>query len=477
MKKFLLIALVFMLAPMLFASDVTSRTVDGSVRVTSSRVESVEKQMPKATGRQSVLFVQDPGSYPDLGPPMPDQWWGAVLDSVIPGDFTVWGPTTGGAAENGPDSATMAPYTLVIWNTYDWWDPALGAALTATDRTNLANYLTAGGKVWLIGQDVMWSGTPLAWMTANFDLQSVSQDYGGGFPSGWYWFDGQAEIAADSFQTMDDWGSDFFPDHLTPTANGHRVLRDRANPSYYPAILRNDYTSSFWTVDGRQPSPWAEWQDIVYTMLDLFGVFGGDVNDVRPVSIDITSPLPWNTILPPQATVKNLGTVMETFEVTCEIEPGGYSSTDSVIDLAAGDSIQVTFTPDFTFAMEDTYTVTVYTQLSGDMDTSNDTMVAYIETYDPGIAEGGSLPEVFSSSVSSITKGLVTIQFGLPTTTTVELTVYDALGRMRETLVSDTYSAGTHSVDVQLNLPAGVYFYRMETGLGIDTNGKIILVD
>jgi hypothetical protein len=169
--------------------------------------------------------------------------------------------------------------------------------------------------------------------------------------------------------------------------------------------------------------------------------------------------------------------VTETFEVTCEIEPGGYSSTFNVIDLPAGDSTQVTFTPDFTFAMEDTYTVTVYTQLSGDMDTSNDTMVAYIETYDPGIAEGGSLPEVFSSSVSTITKGLVTIQFGLPTTTTVELTVYDALGRMRETLVSDTYSAGTHSVDVQLNLPAGVYFYRMETGLGIDTNGKIILVD
>jgi hypothetical protein len=111
------------------------------------------------------------------------------------------------------------------------------------------------------------------------------------------------------------------------------------------------------------------------------------------------------------------------------------------------------------------------------MDTSNDTMVALIATYDPGIAEEGSLPEVFSSSVSSISKGLVTIQFALPTATRVELTVYDVLGRERETLVSDTYSAGFHRVDAQLDVPSGVYFYRMETGLSIDTNGKIILVD
>jgi len=200
-------------------------------------------------------------------------------------------------------------------------------------------------------------------------------------------------------------------------------------------------------------------------------------HDVGPISIDIISPLPWNTTIPPEATVKNFGNVMQTFDVTCEIAPGGYSSTETVTDLAAGASIQVTFTPDFTFATEDTYTVTVYTELGTDMDPMNDTLVAYIETYDPGIAEDGSLPEVFSSSVSSITNGLVTIQFGLPTRTTVELTVYDALGRMRETLVSDTYSAGTHRVDVQLNVPAGVYFYRMETGLGMNTNGKIILVD
>jgi hypothetical protein len=315
----------------------------------------------------------------------------------------------------------------------------------------------------------------MGFMTINFDLASASQDYSSSPAATPRPMSGESELAGWAFSYLVDWGSDVFPDALTPTANAHHIIFDTPSPSNHTSIMRDDYTTSFWTVDGRNPSPWQDWQDIVYEMLDLFGLFA--VDDVGPASIDITSPLPWNTTLAPQATVTNFGTVIETFDVTCEIDPGAYSSTETVTDLAAGDSIQVTFTPDFTFAMEDTYTVTVFTELPGDMDTSNDTLVALIATYDPGIAEDGSVtPAVFDFGVSTISRGAVSIRFALPTATKVELTVYDALGRLLETVVSKKFSAGNHSIDVQPDLPAGIYFYNIETGVDNATE-KVILVD
>jgi hypothetical protein len=314
----------------------------------------------------------------------------------------------------------------------------------------------AGGSPplsWRVWDDGGAGGGPGALLLAD---TVVTPPYGS-----WYYIAVDPPVPIDSGYIFPGWSDDMMAGGALAIYNGYDSGLNMYNWWF---------NGSAWVIDDFFGGDF-----MIRVIVEIGGV--PDTNDVGPVSIDITSPLPWNTTLPPQATVKNFGNVMETFDVTCEIDPGGYSSTETVTDLAAGDSIQVTFSPDFTFAMEDTYTVTVYTQLGSDMDTSNDTMMAYIETYDPGIAEDGSLPEVFSSSVSTISKGLVTIQFALPTATRVELTVYDVLGRMRETLVSDTYSAGTHSVDAELNVPAGVYFYRMETGLGINTNGKIILVD
>lgn len=222
---------------------------------------------------------------------------------------------------------------------------------------------------------------------------------------------------------------------------------------------------------------WSTWNE-EYFIRAVVEYTVPDTNDVGTVSIDITSPLPWNTTLAPLATVTNFGTVMETFDVTCDIEPGGYSSTENVVDLAPGDSVQVTFTPDFTFAMEDTYTVTVYTELGGDMDTSNDTLVALIATYDPGIAEDGSvIPRDFSFSTPTISRGRANITLALPVATTVELTIYDALGRLRSTLVSGRLSAGEHNIDAQFNLPAGVYFYKLNTDAGNKITEKFIITN
>ncbi|MCK5407239.1 MAG: T9SS type A sorting domain-containing protein, partial [Candidatus Krumholzibacteria bacterium] len=62
------------------------------------------------------------------------------------------------------------------------------------------------------------------------------------------------------------------------------------------------------------------------------------------------------------------------------------------------------------------------------------------------------------------------INFVLPTTQHVRLSVYDATGRLVRTLVDDTKGFGTHSVEwngtdnLGNEVGSGVYFYRLETG-------------
>jgi hypothetical protein len=202
-----------------------------------------------------------------------------------------------------------------------------------------------------------------------------------------------------------------------------------------------------------------------------------DTYDAGPVSIDIPLTVPEDTSLNPQTTVKNFGTANVTFPVTCKIEPGGYSSTRTVNDLGSGDSIQISFFTPFTFE-SGSYTVIVYTRLNNDDDLANDTLEKMIETYVPGITEGeADVPETFSFSAPTISRSKAYIELALPVGTEVDLLVYDAIGRLSETLVSERFSAGNHSIPVKLDLPAGVYFYNLKTSSGENIIRKFLLVE
>jgi hypothetical protein len=57
------------------------------------------------------------------------------------------------------------------------------------------------------------------------------------------------------------------------------------------------------------------------------------------------------------------------------------------------------------------------------------------------------------------------IEYELPASSHISLTVYDVLGREIRTLVDERQSAGNHSVTFNPgNLPSGVYFYRLQAG-------------
>ncbi len=109
------------------------------------------------------------------------------------------------------------------------------------------------------------------------------------------------------------------------------------------------------------------------------------VYDGRVVSIDVPAETVWTGYTcNPKATVKNNSPQgAADFTVTCTITPGGYSSTKSVTNLAAGDSTQVSFDPWTTgFTSQTAYTVSVTCQTNGDINSANNTQAPTAVTYD-----------------------------------------------------------------------------------------------
>jgi hypothetical protein len=201
-----------------------------------------------------------------------------------------------------------------------------------------------------------------------------------------------------------------------------------------------------------------------------------DIHDVGPVSIDIPAQVPEDTSLSPQATIKNFGNQMETFLVTCEIEPGGYIRNRTVNELAAGDSVQITFFQEFTFEIG-VYTVTVYTRL-GDDSPANDTLEKTVETYVPGVADNNlGLPATFVFNAPTFATGRTIIELMIPEATDIDLVIYDALGRLSEILISERLAAGDHTISTQFDLPAGIYFYKLKAGTGENLIKKFLVIE
>jgi hypothetical protein len=282
-SKVFILTIVFFMSILLAANkyDVperaavrTARESDGP-QLKAAPIKIGTPQYRPASRQGGILFVEDRGD-PAFGPATtPDPLWDSTLTHIVgSGNFGWYGPTTT-PAQNGPDLATMQGYDLVIWNCYDYWwaPPTYSTALTTTDQNNLASYMSGGGKVWLIGQDIIYSGVPSSWLQTHFNLQSYIEDYNYNIPNAN--IQGLVEIAGISLSVTSDYVSNyFFSDNLTPNANAHQVVLD-VGYSAYPAIFNNDNTASFWTIDGRTPNPVASWEQMVTGMLDAFGVMGG----------------------------------------------------------------------------------------------------------------------------------------------------------------------------------------------------------
>jgi hypothetical protein len=220
-----------------------------------------------------VLFVEDGAGYDTWGGTPDPLWLGLLTDIYGTGNFGWFGPTEV-PEDSGPTLATMMDYEAVVWNNYDHWDTP---TLLDYDMDNIEDYLTAGGHVLLIGQDLIYAcgGSIMPWLNNNFGLDAVIEDYC--FGDTFVNIEGQNELASGTFLVTADYtvNERFFADDLTPTVGvAHEAIYD-ADSFVFPGILMDDGSSSFWTIDGRQPDPAVEFETIVTALLvDVFGVTG-----------------------------------------------------------------------------------------------------------------------------------------------------------------------------------------------------------
>ena len=99
-----------------------------------------------------------------------------------------------------------------------------------------------------------------------------------------------------------------------------------------------------------------------------------------------------------------------------------------------------------------------------------------------GVAGSGQLPRVCALHQSHPNPGRFgsTIAFDLPVATEVTLKVFDTVGRLTTSLVSQRMDPGAHSMiwdgtnSAGRVVPSGVYFYRMEAGDFTDTKKLLI---
>lgn len=78
----------------------------------------------------------------------------------------------------------------------------------------------------------------------------------------------------------------------------------------------------------------------------------------------------------PRVYVRNFGTNTQTIPVTLTISPGGYSQTQTAASVAPGNSFILTFPP-FTVPASGNIIMKAYSTLSGDQNSSNDTIYNY----------------------------------------------------------------------------------------------------
>ncbi|MFB0515599.1 MAG: cohesin domain-containing protein, partial [Candidatus Neomarinimicrobiota bacterium] len=122
-------------------------------------------------GKEPILLVDDDAS--QLGLPYLDVGGQMADDLTSAGYAFDYFSVPVGA--DGPDREALQHVDIIIWMTgYEW---GYHPTLTPNDQANLAAFLKRGGRVWLIGQDIIWDIGP-SFISRYFGARIVAEDAG-----------------------------------------------------------------------------------------------------------------------------------------------------------------------------------------------------------------------------------------------------------------------------------------------------------
>lgn len=136
------------------------RSRDAAGNVSTSAVQSFT-----TTATPPILFVDD-----DFG-----ESYERFFTSALQANgrsFDTWNVQAVGQA---PSSAVMSNYDLVIWNAGYAYE-GNGAGLASGEQAAIANYLDAGGRIFISGQDVLFTGVTTSFRQNYLKVASYTDD-------------------------------------------------------------------------------------------------------------------------------------------------------------------------------------------------------------------------------------------------------------------------------------------------------------
>lgn len=223
------------------------------------------------------------------------------------------------------------------------------------------------------------------------------------------------------------------------------------------------------------------WQDIPswWVIPSLFGRYP----DLEMVSIDVPVPDSTYTVgtsFTPQVSVRNNESISETGTVVVRIlDPSDNPVyADSVTMTIPIEIVSLSLVSTDPIVVSGNYRVTAEVKFVDDMVPQNNYTESFFRVGTTGVGVDNEIPTDFalSQSYPNPFNPTTTIEYHIPISIFVKLSVRDILGREIAILVNENKSVGKHRVKFDAsNLPAGVYFYRMQAGKFQETRKLILL--